>query len=66
MDHFLDLFHSNSTHRKQAILFLNELMLGTLEVAVTETTDDASLSNHGTEPPSSGLHRSDDVEHTVR
>ena len=30
VDHFLDLFHETSSHQKQAVLILNEIMLGSI------------------------------------
>ncbi|XP_022104170.1 TELO2-interacting protein 1 homolog [Acanthaster planci] len=61
VDHFLGLFHESSSHRKQAVLVLNEIMLGT---RVTPLDDSNKTSWEGSASPA--LRDTTEIESAVR
>ncbi|XP_038075424.1 TELO2-interacting protein 1 homolog [Patiria miniata] len=61
VDHFLDLFHESTSHRKQAVLILNEIMLGTVE---TRLDDSNKASWEGSASPA--LRDTEEIELAVR
>ncbi|XP_071805333.1 TELO2-interacting protein 1 homolog [Asterias amurensis] len=61
VDHFLDLFHETSSHQKQAVLILNEIMLG----SIASPMDDSNKASwEGSACPA--LRENSEIESAVR
>ena len=65
MNHFLDLFYNSSPHRKQVVLILNEIVLGTLGTGLSDSTV-ASWEDGNKESTNEVLHDSAEIESIVR
>ncbi|XP_072037283.1 TELO2-interacting protein 1 homolog [Amphiura filiformis] len=64
VNHFLDLFHTSSPHRKQVVLILNEIVLGTLETGLSDSTVASWESSR--ESDNEHLHDSEEIETSIR
>ncbi len=66
VNHFLDLFHAASPHRKQAVLILNEIVLGTLETGLSDSTVASWDAGKETTVDDKQLNDSDEIKNMIR